>query len=440
MINCIKSSFLKVNIGTNMKINSLKSGISLTVLALSLGAQNLFAQELPSPEEMWKIIQKQQEQIADLQKIIGETEKTVEENKEKVAETEQIVEATVSAIEEGSIGTATNSDNKTSIGGYGELHFNGGEKDEIDFHRFVLFMGHEFNDNIRFFSELEVEHSLAGEGKPGEVEIEQAFVEFDFAENTSAAVGLQLVPIGIINETHEPPTFYGVERNNVEKNIIPATWWEAGVKFTGKLSDSITYDAMVHSGLKTPITRQSNAFIIRKGRQKVAEASWKNTAYTGRLSWLAAPGVTFAASLQYQSDLTQSSSEPTSATLFEAHTDIQHQISPDSEIGFRALFAQWNLNGNEAELLGNDIQRGWYIEPSYKYIIGNGQSVGVFARYSMWDNSAGSVLDTANKQTSFGVNYWPHQNVVLKADYQIDSYANVTKEDNRINLGLGLQF
>ncbi len=302
----------------------------------------------------------------------------------------------------------------------------------------MLFLGHEFTDRIRFFSELEVEHSLAGDGKPGEVELEQAFVEYDLSDNTSTSIGLQLVPVGLLNETHEPPTFYGVERNDVEKNILPSTWWEAGIKFTGKIGDNLQYDAMVHSGLKTPTTG-GNAFLIRSGRQKVAEADWKNSAFTGRLSWMPLAGVNLAATFQYQDDLTQSV-VPTSATLFEGHADIRRQINTTSEIGLRALYAQWNLDSAEAELLGRDVQRGWYIEPSYKYNFGNGQAIGFFTRYSSFDNNAGDNILSAYKQTSFGVNFWPHENVALKADYQIDDYADETKEDNRVNLGVGVQF
>ena len=166
---------------------------------------------------------------------------------------------------------------------------------------------------------------------------------------------------------------------------------------------------------------------------------WKNTAFTGRLSWMPVAGVNLGASIQYQDDLTQTAA-PTSATLIEGHADIRHQISPASQLGLRALYAQWNLDSQEAELIGRDIQRGWYIEPSYKYSFGNGKAIGIFARYSTFDNNAGSVLETANKQTSFGVNYWPHQDIALKADYQIDNNADETKDDNRINLGIGVQF
>ena len=421
-----------------IKLTRQKTLSSIFALWLVFAAPNISAQEMPSPDEMWKMILKQQKQISTLEQKLGITEATSIENKEKVEETEQMIEATAVAIEEALDSSVGATPSRTSVGGYAELHFNGGEKDEIDFHRFVLFLGHEFNDNIRFFSELEVEHSIAGDGQPGEVELEQAFVEFDLGANTTSSVGLQLVPVGIINETHEPPTFYGVERNNVEKNIIPSTWWEAGVKFSGKLSENLQYDAMVHSGLETPVTG-SKAFLIRSGRQKVAKANLKNTAFTGRLSWIPIAGVNLAASFQYQDDLTQSVL-PTSATLFEAHADIRRNLTPESEIGLRALYAQWNLESAEADLIGRDIQRGWYIEPSYKYSFANGQAIGFFTRYSYFDNNAGNTINTANKQTLFGVNYWPHQNVALKADYQIDSFADQEAEDNRVNLGIGVQF
>lgn len=421
-----------------MKINQLNITSSIFALSLAFGSSVGSTQEMPSAEEMWQLIKQQQEQISRLEDKLGVTEKTVEETKEKVEETEMALEATATAIESSSASSVDGTTSGTSLGGYAELHYNGGEKDEIDFHRFVLFVGHEFNDKIRFFSELEIEHSLAGEGKPGEVELEQAFVEFDLNDNLTSSVGLQLIPVGILNETHEPPTFYGVERNDVEKNIIPSTWWEAGVKFSGKIGEKIQYDAMVHSGLATPIAG-GNAFLIRKGRQKVAQASWKNSAFTGRLSWMPVAGVNIGASIQYQDDLTQTAA-PTSATLIEAHADIRRQITTTSEVAVRALYAQWDLNSMEAELIGRDVQRGWYVEPSYKYSFGNGQAIGVFTRYSSFDNNAGNTLNTANKQTSFGVNYWPHENVALKADYQIDNRADETTDDNRINLGVGVQF
>ena len=47
------------------------------------------------------------------------------------------------------------------------------------------------------------------DGAPGEVELEQAYVQIDVNDRNRINAGLQLLPIGIINETHEPPTFFG---------------------------------------------------------------------------------------------------------------------------------------------------------------------------------------------------------------------------------------
>ena len=197
----------------------MKKQLLATLIGLSFAATT---QAAPSTEEMWEIIQKQQAEISTLKNQLNK-------NDSRITETEIIAEATISAVEE--ISQAPAASNKTHIGGYGELHYNNlekddgsGDKDAVDFHRFVLFTSHQFSDSIRFFSELEVEHSIAGDGQVGEVELEQAYIEWDMANNKTAKAGLFLMPIGILNETHEPDTFYGTERNAVEKNIIPATW------------------------------------------------------------------------------------------------------------------------------------------------------------------------------------------------------------------------
>jgi len=138
-------------------------------------------------------------------------------------------------------------------------------------------VGYEFSDKIRFFSETELENSLVedtddGSGN-GEIELEQAYIEFDLTENMEAKGGLFLIPVGIINETHEPPRFYGVERNIVEKHIIPATWWEGGAALSGRMGTSgFSYDLAVTSGLDSGTE-------IRDGRQKVAKATANDLAY-----------------------------------------------------------------------------------------------------------------------------------------------------------------
>lgn len=177
---------------------------------------------LPSSEEMWKLIQQQQKQIKALRQA-------VQGNKRAVSATQQEVAATANALESVALwdtGGLSWAD-KTSLGGYGELHYNNKQSSDnvIDFHRIVLFINHDFSEKVSLFSEVEIEHAYAGGDEPGYVELEQAFIEHRLNHQWSYQAGLFLVPVGILNETHEPDTFYGVERNNVEKYIIPTTWW-----------------------------------------------------------------------------------------------------------------------------------------------------------------------------------------------------------------------
>ncbi|HSH28686.1 MAG TPA: porin [Thiohalobacter sp.] len=399
------------------------TALALSIGALLTGSQAVLAQDMPSAEEMWRIIQQQQKQIEAL--------------KTRIDDTDMKAEAAVEAVESGSGagGGAAWAEN-TQIGGYGELHYNnwdgsGGasDKKELDLHRFVLFVNHQFNDDIRLFSELEVEHALSGDGEPGEVELEQAYVEMDLNDYHRAKAGVYLLPVGILNETHEPTTFYGVERNPVEKNIIPTTWWAAGAGLSGELGQGFSYDLGVHEGL---MTSAADNFAVRDGRQKSAKADASDLAYTGRLKYTGMPGLELAASVQHQTDITQgSAADAGSANLFETHA-----IYTTGPFGLRALYARWDLDGNGPQAVGADEQAGWYIEPSFKIT----PKWGLFARYNQWDNQAGDNSSQSEKsQVDFGVNFWPHPDVVLKADYRFQDNDD-GKEQDGFNLGVGYQF
>jgi len=321
------------------------------------------------------------------------------------------------------------------IGGYGELHYNnlngsGGasDKGEIDFHRFVLFVGYDFRENLRFMSELELEHSLAGDGKPGEIELEQAYVELDVSDSQSVRAGLFLVPVGHLNLNHEPPRFYGVERNPVEKYILPTTWWEAGIGAVGALGGGWRYAAAFHSGLNTST---GSTYAVRSGRQKVAKADAHDGAGTLALGWMGA-GVSLGGAIQYQANVTQGSDpEAGHAWLGDIHADIRK-----GPFQLRALYADWSLDGAGPESVDADRQYGWYVEPSVRPI----PELGLFIRYNEWDNRAGSDASASKKeQWDCGVNWWPHEQVVFKADYQWQSNAG-GKDQDGFNLGVGYEF
>lgn len=463
----------------------------------------------PTMEELWQVVQTQQRHIETLQSELSKTrsvlEETVErlnvttanarETGEQVAAVDLKVEATADMLEQVSIGSPVGSGlattnvpqsvdavgsaagrwspstgrtsatagrwaDRTTIGGYGELHYNNlhdnatafdgdaDDRDRVDFHRFVLFAGHSFNDWLRLASELEFEHARAGDGQRGEVTLELAWLEMDLAERHHLRAGIDILPVGLLNLTHEPNTFYGVERNPVEAEIIPSTWTEATLALWGELAPGFAYNVYLHSGLTIP-TSGSSAFRPRSGRQKVANADDQDAAVLGRLVYSGTPGLEIAVTVDYQADYTGTADRAdASAWLFETHIDWRH----NSGFGLRALYARWDFDndlgaGLDPRAVGADVLDGWYVEPAYRFSSAAflPGEVGIFMRYHEWDERNGLGGDAYRfeqfDQVNVGLNYWPHPQVVFKLDAQWqNAHGPVAVERDGINVGLGYQF
>ena len=186
---------------------------------------------------------------------------------------------------------------KTSVGGYGELHLNLFKNEDspasavLDLHRLVLFIAHNFNDRFRFYTELELERALvadsSGTAVPDSFQVEQAFIDWRILKGTSEALyfrgGVVLVPMGIINQWHEPPIFHGVERPLVDRVIIPTTWREGGIGIWGEPIEGVRYEFYVMAGLDA--TGFSGATGLRGGRLAATQATLNGPAFTGRLEW-----------------------------------------------------------------------------------------------------------------------------------------------------------
>ena len=403
-------------------MNIKKSLKGLVALAIA-GTFSANAIAAPSNAEIFDMMQEMKKELKNLKAENNALKGTVEE---VAVSTDEAIKAQIKLA------------NKSSWGGYGELHYNNlegqgpgvSDTKKIDFHRFVLYFGHEFRDDLRFFSEFELEHALAGDGddKPGEVELEQGYIEYDYNDTTQITAGLFLVPMGIMNETHEPDTFYGVERNTVEKNIIPTTWWEAGVMVKKELKPGLTLDVALTSGLKGTASDYK-----ARSRQKVANAKANSGAMTTRLKYTAIPGLEVAASLFMQTDFCQGQVVGCGgATAFETHA-----IYKKDKFQLRALYAGWNIDGDAVKAAGADKQNGYYLEPSYRF----NDKWGAFARYETYDNKDGSTstADTEVKARSIGFNYWIDPTVVAKFDYVDQSKAGGADKDG-INIGLGYSF
>lgn len=194
---------------------------------------------------------------------------------------------------------------------------------------------------------------------------------------------------------------------------------------TKKFDSGLSFDLGVHSGLDVP-TDGDNAYRIRSGRQKVANAPASDAAFTARAQYTGIPGLNFGSSVQHQTDISQTSLENNAAWLAEAHVEWRM-----GSFQLRALGASWFIQGDTPAALGLDEQYGFFVEPSYRFTTDLGD-FGVFGRYGMLDAEKGEI-----DYYDVGINYWPIDNLVFKADYRKSSGDS---DEDLINFGIGYVF
>lgn len=424
------------------------------------------AENEPTVAELWEIVQQQQAELDSLRQQLDATQSRAQTIEIQSLENSERIEAVGEVIDRpGSFGGGSWAD-RTTIGAYGEMLYNdetsSASSKELDIQRFVIFLGHEFNQDLRFFSELEVEHSFISDDAraPGAVELEQAFLEWDYASNHSVLAGMHLVPIGLLNETHEPNTFYGVERNRIESRIIPTTYRVNGVKFAGQLGSGFSYDLGIHEGLFFE-SGNGGELAIRDSRQSGARAEMDSLGYTGRLRYTGMPGLELGLTLHYQTDMTQDASTRSNIgrdgvfDVFGNAVDGMDGLLTEAHIayqsgawGLRALWAEWDIDSGIEAVANNDLsnnglgrerQYGYYIEPSYRF----NSNFGAFARFERTNERAASnslaANDSATSRSLVGFNYWLSDNAVFKLDYQFEN-DDRDRDLDGINLGVGWQF
>ncbi|MEE8476407.1 MAG: hypothetical protein V3T01_13690, partial [Myxococcota bacterium] len=218
-----------------------------------------------------------------------------------------------------------------SIGGYGETAYqhlfndDGGASDRWDLLRAVLYVGYKFNERIFFNSEIEFEHATTSSTRSssgGSASVEFAELDFFAWDWASPRIGLLLLPMGFLNEIHEPPYYYGVARPDVETQIIPSTWRENGVGLFGRLfDDRVAYRMYAVAGLNAAGFTPSN---LRGGRQKGNRSLAEHIAFTARIDWTPLPEFLIGGSVYHgnsgQNQVIGGVRIPDSpTTLWEAH-------------------------------------------------------------------------------------------------------------------------
>lgn len=323
-----------------------------------------------------------------------------------------------------------------SIAGYGEMLYENfsdetdagsfsGRTDQIDFLRAVVYFGYRFNERILFNSEIEFEHANTDLG--GAVAVEFAHLDFAVTDDMTLRGGMVLVPMGFVNEFHEPNAYLGTHRPLTESVIIPSTWRENGAGFVGS-TGVFNYRAYLIAGLNAANFTSSG---LRSGRQGGARSKLGDPAFVGRADVNPIPGITVGGSFYAGNSIV--------FTTTEADLDIPTRIAEIhgefKRRGFqaRALYAYASLDdvtelnsflgltGNSS--IGENLTGG-YLEAGYNLLAGTSeQSLTPYFRYEIVntqsDVPAGFLENPARDQKAWtlGLEYRPISNIVIKADY-----------------------
>lgn len=344
-----------------------------------------------------------------------------------------------------------------TVGAYGEMLYNqpNGQNGELDVQRLVLLFGYRFDDRTQFVTEVEFEHVE-------EVYIEQAFVNYNAAPNFNIRGGLMLVPMGIINEFHEPTTFNGTERPTLDNVIVPTTWRELGVGVTGRFNSiSLGYQAYIFNGFKSTEADGDGGVSgllggssgLRGGRQKGIKSTINTPNLSTKLDYYGIPGLrlgfsTYFGRTQADDDVQEFDGSDIGIAMFGLDARYAYQ-----KFTARGQFIHASLSDTEEyntltnRNLGSALQ-GWYLEGAYNVLpISNRQKLFAFARYETYDTHA-DVTGTLTENEAYdrtdvttGLTYHIAPGVVVKGDYQFRSNADDDSDaTDRLNFGIGVWF
>ncbi|MBM3820228.1 MAG: hypothetical protein FJW14_14595 [Acidimicrobiia bacterium] len=341
------------------------------------------------------------------------------------------------------------------VSGYMDFHFNkpDGEDAVLDFHRFVLLLNHGFSPRLRFVGELELEHAFVeGLEESGELELEQAYVDFLLSRPLNLRAGMLLMPVGIINERHEPPVYNGVERPFVDTVIVPSTWFDVGAGVHGELGRGWRYRAYAVAPLNAlEFTAEEG---IRGGRQKGSQANVRNVAYTARVEYRAIRALTLGASVWAGDSSFAVPRLDTGVTVGEFDARFRQD-----RLELRWQFAQVAID--DAARLNDVLERttgvspniartlrGFYGEAAYRvWNAGAPRDLVAFLRYENFDTQhrmpEGFVpLKEFDRDAwVMGVTYYPDPDIAVKADYvHLRNQSGLFPSRHLVNLGLGWWF
>ena len=376
----------------------------------------------------------------------------------------QQIESQPQQKRDGNISEET-SETRLSIGGYGQIDFNQPlgkgtyQNGTLDVHRFVILFAYRFTDRLKLVSEIEIEHIE-------EVFVEQAFLSYRLADFISLRGGLLLVPMGIVNEYHEPPTFNGVERPNVDKYLVPTTWREIGAGISGSFTAaSLRYQIYLINGFNgyDNSARFNGKEGLRGGRQKAAESYISSPNLSFKINYFGLNGLNIGLAgyfgksqsklydgLDKSNQLARSMADSSVIGTSMLGLDLQYRtggLQITGQVIYNSLSNVLQYNSFTGSDLGSSML-GYYLEAGYDILNGfdlDERKLIPFIRFENYSTQHSVPINTtynnANERTdiTLGLGFWFTDNAVVKSDYQILNNASGAHM-GQLNMGLGFMF
>ena len=334
---------------------------------------------------------------------------------------------------------APSGNSRVSVGGYMDHEFENFENTNSTFdqHRWIINIGAEIGERLRFYSEYEIEHGGPDASGGGEAKVEQAWIDYLINDRVNFRAGALLIPFGRYNLYHDSDLQDLTDRPLVARDIIPTTWTESGAGFYGEFDPVIgeyedlvlNYETYVINGLDDGFTdtglggargslesdnNNSKAVVGRLlispflGHEIGVSGYWGK--YNGLddnisgigVDWLSTWGpLEFTGEYAHfnidEPDFTPGSVTDVPKTLDGYHIQANYHFWPKF------------LNGT---FLGRDFQ-----DPTFTLVSRYGWA-------NIDDDSDGTAGDNKETRYTLGLNYRPVESWVFKMEYQWNATEN----------------
>lgn len=359
----------------------------------------------------------------------------------------------------------------------------------------VIYLGYDFGKGWTMQTEIEFEHTGTGSAvekefteageweteieKGGEVELEQFWIQKSFFPQLNVRMGHIIVPVGGLNNAHEPLNFFTVYRPEGEFTILPSTWHDTGISVWGK-AGAWKYEALMVAGLDAFMFDRDN--FIKNGAGSPFEFKVANTyGFAARIDNTSISNLRLSLSgyagnsmhNTYPNDLTNTRYADVKGTTLVGSFDFQYKsdfltVRGNYDHGTVAdastiSTVKRNLTANNAPYrklpvgkaaMAAGIEAGYEVLHMFhatgraegtmnrKGTIGqSGDRLYLFGRYEYYDSYLPAKDQqeygfTRKHRMAVGINWFPLSQIAVKAEYSRRFLKSTYNDEPSVSIGI----